>query len=41
MIDVKTAFLLWVVQTSTFAILLMAIWLHARDHKRDLRGIVM
>lgn len=33
MIDVKTAFLLWVVQTSTFAILLMAIWLHARDHK--------
>jgi diguanylate cyclase (GGDEF)-like protein len=32
-IDVKTAFLLWVVQTGTFAILLMAIWLHARDQK--------
>jgi len=32
-IDVKTAFLLWVIQASTLAILLMAIWWHARDQK--------
>jgi len=32
-IDVKTAFLLWVIQANTLAILLLAIWLHARDQK--------
>jgi len=32
-IDVKTAFLLWVIQAGTLAILLMAIWLHARDQR--------
>lgn len=36
MIDVKTAFLLWVIQASTFAILLMAIWLNAREQKHFL-----
>lgn len=33
MIDVKTAFLLWVIQAGTLAILLIAIWLHARDQR--------
>ncbi len=36
MIDVKTAFLLWVIQASTLAILLIAIWLHARDQRHFL-----
>lgn len=36
MIDVKTAFLLWVIQANTLAILLIAIWLHARDQKHFL-----
>ncbi|MBC2773579.1 GGDEF domain-containing protein [Rhizobium sp. AQ_MP] len=36
MIDVKTAFLLWVIQAGTLAILLFAIWLHARDQRHFL-----
>lgn len=36
MIDVKTAFLLWVVQAGTLAILLIAIWLHGRDQRHFL-----
>lgn len=36
MIDVKTAFLLWVIQAGTLAILLIAIWLHARDQRHFL-----
>ncbi|QEE47389.1 GGDEF domain-containing protein [Rhizobium sp. WL3] len=36
MIDVKTAFLLWVIQANTLAILLIAIWLHARDQRHFL-----
>jgi diguanylate cyclase (GGDEF)-like protein len=32
-IDVKTAFLLWVIQSGTLAVLLMAIWLHARGER--------
>ncbi|MDH4414408.1 MAG: GGDEF domain-containing protein [Rhizobium sp.] len=36
MIDVKTAFLLWVIQAGTLAILLVAIWLHARDQRYHL-----
>lgn len=36
MIDVKTAFLLWVIQANTLAILLLAIWLHARDQRHFL-----
>ncbi|MCC8933837.1 GGDEF domain-containing protein [Rhizobium sp. 'Codium 1'] len=36
MIDVKTAFFLWVIQANTLAILLIAIWLHARDQKHFL-----
>ena len=36
MIDVKTAFFLWVIQANTLAILLVAIWLHARDQKHFL-----
>jgi diguanylate cyclase (GGDEF)-like protein len=35
-IDVKTAFLLWVIQANTLAILLIAIWLHARDQRHFL-----
>lgn len=33
MIDVKTAFLLWVIQAGTLAIMLIAIWLHSRDQR--------
>ena len=36
MIDVKTAFLLWVIQANTLAILLLAIWLHGREQKHFL-----
>ncbi|MDH4442342.1 MAG: GGDEF domain-containing protein [Rhizobium sp.] len=36
MIDVKTAFLLWVIQAGTLAILLIAIWLHGRDQRHFL-----
>ncbi|TPP10691.1 GGDEF domain-containing protein [Rhizobium glycinendophyticum] len=36
MIDVKTAFLLWVIQAGTLAILLLAIWLHGRDQRHFL-----
>lgn len=36
MIDVKTAFLLWVIQAGTLSVLLMAIWLHARDQRHFL-----
>ncbi len=36
MIDVKTAFLLWVIQAGTLAVLLIAIWLHARDQRHFL-----
>lgn len=36
MIDVKTAFLLWVIQAGTLAILLLAIWLHAREQRYHL-----
>jgi diguanylate cyclase (GGDEF)-like protein len=35
-IDVKTAFLLWVIQAGTLAILLIAIWLHGRDQRHFL-----
>jgi diguanylate cyclase (GGDEF)-like protein len=35
-IDVKTAFLLWVIQAATLAVLLVAIWLHARDQRHFL-----
>jgi hypothetical protein len=35
-IDVKTAFLLWVIQAGTLAILLLAIWLHGRDQRHFL-----
>jgi diguanylate cyclase (GGDEF)-like protein len=35
-IDVKTAFLLWVIQAGTLAILLFAIWLHGRDQRHFL-----
>lgn len=36
MIDVKTAFLLWVIQAGTLAVLLIAIWLHGRDQRHFL-----
>ncbi len=36
MIDVKTGFLLWVIQAGTLAILLIAIWLHGRDQRHFL-----
>ena len=36
MIDVKTAFLLWVIQANTLAILLLAIWLHGREQRHFL-----
>lgn len=36
MLDVKTAFLLWVTQTGTFSILLIAIWLHAPNQRHYL-----
>jgi diguanylate cyclase (GGDEF)-like protein len=35
-IDVKTAFLLWVIQAGTLAILLIAIWRHGRDQRHFL-----
>ncbi|RKE85220.1 GGDEF domain-containing protein [Rhizobium sp. AG855] len=36
MIDVKTGFLLWVIQAGTLAILLIAIWLHGREQRHFL-----
>lgn len=36
MIDVKTGFLLWVIQAGTLAILLITIWLHGRDQRHFL-----
>ncbi|EHS50001.1 diguanylate cyclase [Rhizobium sp. PDO1-076] len=36
MLDVKTAFLLWITQTGTFSILLIAIWLHAPNQRHYL-----
>ncbi|WP_159952126.1 GGDEF domain-containing protein [Rhizobium sp. 18065] len=36
MLDVKTAFLLWVTQAGTFSILLIAIWLHAPNQRHYL-----